>query len=300
MLSLRDVAHVTLAAREAVLGRSIFQKRRVGLRCLRRLVDDHEVQPTEYGDFGKIDASIIPLRWGRFVTQVVRTVTDTVQPGDSIAFAHVHKDITGTLKIRAINGVGDTVTIEKPFHDQSDRNVIFKRVSRDSRPFWLRWLPVATSLVDGGTVTPGTSVNITKLQMFLPNGDTLTVTDPLNTYLRYRWRGLPFNGHPNTPELQGGDRIVLQATVESASPDTDIVVLRFGRNAIHHKRVRMQIVSETNNGGVYTRVYQKAWFCNFHPGFFNAAVDALTKATLFDDDPNQYSVSWWGIPYRVQ
>ena len=65
---------------------------------------DKAVETFDYGTFGKVDAAITPLRWGRFVTSVTRTVTTTIQPGDTIAIAVVDKNIIGTLKIRGLNG----------------------------------------------------------------------------------------------------------------------------------------------------------------------------------------------------
>jgi hypothetical protein len=39
-------------------------------------------------------------------------------------------------------------------------------------------------------------------------------------------------------------------------------------------------------------------YIHFHRGFFHLGLDAITRATLMDDSA-PYSVSWWGIPYRV-
>ena len=264
--------------------------------------DDKEIDPIDYGTFGKIDAAITPLRFGRFITSVTRTVNITVMPGDSIAIAHVHKDIIGTFKIKALNTNNDTVIIQKPFNDQSDRNVVFKRISSTDH-FWARWIPVATSLVDGGTVAPNNLINLTKLQLFLPSGDTITVTDPLNYYLRFAWESRFNRFWKGVPILLAGQPIKLQATVVSSSPDTDIVALRYGFDFFHKRRARMVLVSEVNNGdGTYTRVYETSrtspLYVHFHRGFFHMGVDAATKATLYDDTA-PYAVSWWGIPYRV-
>jgi len=264
---------------------------------------DEDIQPMGNGAFGMIEAEITPLRFGRFVTSVTTTVTVTVQPGDSIAIAHVHKDISGDFKILAINGAGDTVLIVKAFVDQSDRNVIFKRVNRDVRRFWRNWVPVATSLVEGGTnpQPAGHEINLVKLQVFLPNGDTITVTDPTSFYLRYRWLRLFGGGAHDVPELEANHRIVLEATVVSASPDTDLVALRYGLG-LFKRRFRMQMVSEVDNGnGTWTRVYSTTGVnatVPLHRGFFHMGVDAATRTTLFDDVA-PYSVSWWGVPYRV-
>jgi len=262
---------------------------------------DQDMETMDYGTFGKIDAAVTPLRWGRFVTSVTTTVTTTVQTGDTIAIANVVKLIAGSLKVRAVTGAGDTVTLTKPFTDRAVRNVIFKRVGFGLERFWKNWVPVATSLVDGGTNPPpaGSSLDITKVEMFLPTGDTITVTDPVNYYLRYRWLKLFAGGRKDLPELAAGDRIRMRVTLVSESPDSDIVVLRYGVGPFHRRRVHMTMISEVQNpNNTFTREYELAWFVHFHRGFFHAGVDAITRGTLFDDAA-PYSVSWWGVPYRV-
>jgi hypothetical protein len=264
---------------------------------------DAAVQPFDYGSFGKIDASVTPIRWGRFISSVTRTVTTTVQPGDTVAVSVVEKTITGTLKIRAITTSGDTITIDKPFTDKSTRNVIFKRIDRNVKKFWKNWVPVASSLVKGGTAEPNNSVNITKMVLYLP-GDTITVDDPLNYFLRYKWQKIFKGGRKDLPELTGGQSVKLEVTVVSASADTDLVALRFGFDKTHQRRVRLVLASEVNNGdGTYTRVFEVSRtapvFMHFHVGAFHLGVEAATRATLYDDAA-PYSVSWWGIPYRVR
>jgi len=260
-------------------------------------IDDMAMQPTEYGTFGMIDAAITPLRWGRFVTSVVRTVTDTVQIGDTVAVTHVHKVITGTFRIRGINGTGDTVVVEKPFVDNSDRNIIFRRVARESRRYWMNWRPVATSLVDGGT--PANQINLTRLEFFTGD-DTLTITNPLDFYLRYGWMHMPAaRSHKDVPEIQGGATVRVRATVISASSDTDLVALRFGWGPVQRRRLAMHCVSQTQVGNEYERVFERSFMMHFHHGAFHAAVEAATHATLYDDAPTAYAVSWWGVPYRV-
>lgn len=273
--------------------------------------NDDDLQPGDYGDFGKIDAAITPLRFGRFIRRVVPTVEVNVLAGDTVAIAHVHKDITGVFKIQGINGNGDTVIVEKPFHDGADRNLVFKRIDRNPRRFWRNWLPVATSLVAGGTIARDSSlINITQLDIFTPN-DTVTVTNPLRYLLRYRWQHrqigthdeVPQSAWSDVPEVNGGDRFTVRVTLASSSLDTDLVALRFGFSAFHRRRVMLQLVSETLNGdGTFTRVFEtsaaRPLFMHMHPGFFQVGVDATTRGTVFDDtDP--YAVSFWGVPYRV-
>jgi hypothetical protein len=259
---------------------------------------DQEVQPTDYGTFGKIDAAIIPLRWGRFITSVTRTVTITIQTGDTISIAHINKNIIGTLKIRGINGAGDTVLIEKPFNDKSDRNVMFKRVNRNPKKFWKNWIPVATSLVDGGTNTTSPQIDIMNVQMITRGGDTISISDPQNFYLRYRWLRHK-NGNKDMAEFNSSDSVKVRVELTSASPDTDLVALRFGFNSLHKNRATMRLVRQAPGGLGFVKLFERTFYIHNRPGHFHAAIDAATKATLFDDDTTKYAVSWWGIPYRV-
>ncbi len=260
--------------------------------------DDNEIQPTDYGYLlGKVDAAITPLRWGRFVRSVTRTFAIEVQPGDSTAVGRVHKNVVGTLKIRGINGAGDTVLVEKPFNDESDRNILFKRVRRDPRQYWRNWIPVATSLVDGGTVS-NPQIEIKQIQIVKRNGDSLTINNPLRFFLRYPRMGHR-NGDADMLEVSGSDSVKVTVTLESASPDTDLVALRFGMNSQYKNRARMFLTSQRQIGRIYEKVFTRTFYVHNRPGHFHAAVDAATKATLFDDDVTKYSVSWWGVPYRV-
>jgi hypothetical protein len=273
--------------------------------------DDQSVEPLDYGTFGKIGADITPLRFGRFVTGITKTIQVNFEPGDTIAVAHVEKEVTGILKIQGIGADGDTAVYEKPFTDKLVRNIIFKRIARETRRYWLNWLPVATSLVEGGTV-PTSNINITELTLYLPNGETVVITDPESYYLRYRWVRMFQNGNTGSPQVEksngdvpefnAGEPIRLQVKLESAAADTDVVVLRYGFGFGNKRRVRLQMVSEELNGGLYTRTYEishtRPVFCHFHRGFFNMAVVGMTKETLFDDVA-PYAVSLWGVPYRV-
>jgi hypothetical protein len=266
---------------------------------------DEALEPTDAGMLLQLNSSIIPISWGRFVDQVTVTTSTVIEDGDSVATVQVSKDITGTFRILAKYSETDTTTIliEKPFTDHSVRNVLFKRVGREVGRFWLNWVPVATSLVDGATVNPPADqvVNITELQLVKPNGDTITVTDPTNFYLRYGWRFLKDDrAVEDVPQLFMNQVFSVRATVVSASPDTDLVVLKHGYSATTHNRTAMSLISQAENGdGTYTRIYEVSAAVRHQPGFFHAGVLVLTKKTLYDDDPANYSVNWWGVPYRV-
>jgi hypothetical protein len=260
------------------------------------MFSDQAITATDYAYVaGQVQASVTPLRWGRFISGVTRTSQiDTLS--DTTAVVHVHKVITGTLKIKALRGV-DTVLIEKPFSDNSDRNVLLKRVNRNPKKFWNNWKPVATSLVDGGT--PNGQIDIKEIQIVKRNGDTLTIGNPLRFYLRYRWMGFR-NGNADVAEFNGGDSVKVKVTLESASPDTDLVALRFGFNSLYKNRAKMNLVRQTIGGTLgFVKVFERTFYVHPRPGQYHVAIDAATKATLYDDSPSAYSVSWWGIPYRV-
>jgi hypothetical protein len=274
-------------------------------------LDDQSVEPLDYGTFGKIGADITPLRFGRFVTGMRKTVEVDFETGDTIAVAHVEKEVTGILKIQGINADGDTATYEKPFADKFVRNIIFKRIARETRRYWLNWLPVASSLVEGGTVPTG-NINITELTVYLPNGETIVVTDPETYFLRYRWVRMFQSGKSDVPqfekwdkdvpEFNAGEPMKLQVKLASAGADPDVVVLRYGFGFGQKRRIRLEMVSEELNGSLYERTYETSRvspvFCHFHRGFFNMAVVGMTEETLFDDVA-PYAVSIWGVPYRV-
>ena len=265
---------------------------------------DNSIAPTDYDEsYSMPEGDITPLRWGRFVTSVTRTVTVTTQPGDTIAVARIDRTIIGVLKIKALSSTGDTTMITKDFQDKSAKNVVFRRMARDAKRYWLNWVPVATSLVTGETDPPpaNAEINITKLELSA-GGTTVTVTDPLKTWLRYRWLKMFNGGTADVPELTPGTMVTIKVTVQSQSPDSDMVALRngFGFGAGHFKRARMTMTSESgpDADGFYTRTYEKQMPVRIYPGHFHFGIDAVTRATLFDDAA-PYSVSWWGVPYRV-
>lgn len=275
-------------------------------------LQDQAEENFEYGTFGlsKTEAAIIPVRWGRFITGVTKTVTTQIAPGDTIAYAVVEKTITGVLKMRGKLNPTDTtfVEIQKPFVDASKRNIIFRRIAQNKERFWLNWVPVATSLVVGGTTTPTQPIKITAVQFVRGTGDTLTIADPLAHYMRYRWLNFWLkDSKDNVLEVSAGSAVRMRVMVTSTDRDTDLVFLRFGFSATNRHRLPLECVYvKDNNDGTYTRIFQTYGVRRLVPpamhlytGYFNLTLDAVTRSTLFTDDVNTYAVSWWGVPYRV-
>lgn len=258
-------------------------------------LDDQDYQPMDYGTFGKvpaeIEARIKPLRWGRRIENISRSIS--VQVAGDTAIATIVRTINGRLIIAAAYSdtatVPDTI-IRKPFTSNVTKKVKYLRVGRGT-DHSRNWRPIGITLVDGGTNT--NDFGITKLEFFLPNGDSIVVTNPLQFWLHFRFRG------PNIPELAGNSTVRMRLTLTSATADTELVVLRYGWRSNFKRRVRVPIISEVNNSGTFTRVYERSWQVHTHRGWFHAMVDAMSKGSLFDDAA-PYSNKFWGIPYIVR
>ncbi len=270
---------------------------------------DLTYEPEDYstGSF-KVDTAVIPVRFGRFITRVDTTVTVTMPYlGDStMALVNISKEIFGNFVILAKFHTTDTAftLVQKPFHDHSSRNLLLKKKS-GFISLLDRWVVVATSLVDGGTVPPNNNIRLTRVSFILPTGDSVSVTRPDTTYLRYAWTNMFHGGDKDVPEVRGGDAITLRATVVSSDSTGDVVVLRFGSDNFNRRRAHLDLVAETNNGdGTWTRVYETPTmptarlYMHFRAGFFHLGVDAVTRSTIYDNVA-PYSASWWGVPYRV-
>lgn len=261
-------------------------------------------QPQSLDDLaiGKVTTPVRPLRWARFIRTFNRQVTLDSVTADSLAYLTVTKTWQGVLLIAATyddtSSVPDTV-LRKPFTSQAKKRVIFKRIANTSVR-WRNWRPVAISLIEGGT-TSSSAISITQAKLLFERAgvrDSIVVTDPNSTFLRFR-RIFDVQAQ-EIPDILGGQEVTLQVTVVSADPDTDHVVLRYGfsRDGLHRRRVRLHLVSESFDGSVYTRVYQRTYTMHFFRGVFCAAIDASTHSTMFDDAA-PVATSFWGIPYVV-
>lgn len=264
--------------------------------------DGETPQPLDDSGLGKVLTPVRPLRWARWIRNFTKQVTVDSVTADSLAYVTVTKTWDGVLLIAATysdtSRVPDTL-IRKPFTSQARKRIIFKRIAND-RVVWRNWRPVAISLIDGGTTSSAT-IDITQLKLrFMREGvpDSIVVTDPTSTFLRVR-RPQESPGK-DVAEVDGGSRVTVQVTLVSVEPDTDHVALRFGwtREPLRRPRIRLHLVSESFDGAVYTRVYERSFFMHFYNGLFAAAVDAMTHSTLFDDTAPM-ATSFWGVPYRV-
>lgn len=254
-------------------------------------------------ELGKTMTPIKPLRWGRSIRNVSREVVVDSVTTDSLVYVTLTKSWSGVLRIAA--AYSDTATVPdtlivKPFQSEAKKRFIFKRIGRD-RVVWRNWRPIGTSLMAGGT-TSSDDITLTQLKLYYQNNgqpDSTTITDPLNTF--FRLRGVTEIPRREVPDLVAARPVKIQATLTSADSHADHVVLRYGftPDGMHHRRIRLQMVSETFDGANYIRVYERTFPMHFRRGVFTAAVDVMTHGTLFDDAADVAS-SFWGVPYVVR
>ncbi|MEE9288654.1 MAG: hypothetical protein V3U69_03585 [Bacteroidota bacterium] len=258
-------------------------------------LNDGAALPPDYNDsMGKINTEIFPLRFGRLIESINRNV-EFERFDDTLVVATVTMTITGQFLIAAAysdtSAVPDTL-IEKPFTSTALRKIKFFRIGR-FREHHRNWVFKAISLVEGGTDSD--EIQIKELKLEFPSGNSIVVTSPTDFFLYF---DLPF--FP-IPIFRPDSEVRLRVTLTSDSPETDMVVLRYGagRTGLRRHRIRLKLVSETQVGDSYERVYELTWNIHFHLGKFNAHVDAVTHGTLFDDTA-PVSTSFWGVPYIVQ
>lgn len=249
-----------------------------------------------YG-MGKIQAEIYPFRVGHKVRLVNRNFNAEIQ-GDT-AYGKLTKTYEGILLIAASYDSGATepdTVIQKPFTAVVTRNLIFVKTGNSDRPY-RNWKLAAISLPEGGALSP--NIEIAKVTVFLPNGDTIVVESPNEYYLsRYhtwcwRWRDIPI--------IPRNDSVLVRVELLSAYEEEDFVTVTFGRNKFHGNRIkkRFRLVSSTEIFGGYEKVYEQTFITHGFPGFFHAVINAFPKQVIHDDAAPMES-SMWGIPYFVR
>lgn len=259
-------------------------------------LEDGQAMPLEYGSgLGKTDSAIIPFRFGKKIDKVERNTT-YFQPSDSVVIATTTRTITGRFFIAgSYSGSGkfiDTL-IRKPFVETETRVARFVRVDSTGLPPWKGWRLTQLSLLKGGTAN--TDVVINQAVIFLPSGDSLLVTSPNDYFLNV-------NKRPHqVPEIHRGDQLLIQVTLTSTQVDTEVVFLRYGadRRGFNRFRQRFHLVSQTQNGSTYTRVYEISVKAHWNFGRFNAVVEAITHQSIFDDTA-PFDNNYWGVPYVVR
>ena len=242
---------------------------------------------------GKVNSDIYPFRVGQKMRLVNRTLSIDIY--DTLAYGTLTKTFEGILFIVASYDSSankpDTL-IQKPFTAVVTRNLIFRKINDTPYPR-RNWMIAAISLPEGGTQSP--NIDLMKMTIFLPNGDTLVIDSPNDYFLRRGW-----GWWRNMPIVGRGDSVRIQVELFSSYEEDDFVTLTWGANRwIKHRAKRLfDLVSSTPNGNGWDKVYEQTFVTHQWPGFYHAIINAMPKQVIFDD-ATPVEAEAWGIPYFV-
>lgn len=260
-------------------------------------------EPVQFGvqSGNTIAAKIYPRAWGRRIFSTTRDVQyETVN--DTTVIATITNTIKGEVIIVAKGSPQDTVIrkITKPFTEVTTHKLKFYHFVRPDSTR-KHWRPSEISATKGGTV--GSLLTINKVEVTVGT-NSYTITDPTNYFMKVdQGKGRLI------PVLTPNQQIKVRVTLTSADPDTDWVSLHrppmiskemmHGLMPIKPLHIKMNLVSQTQVGAAYERVYEYSWSNHGLAGRHTVFVDALTKGSLFDDAA-PFSTQVWGIPYVVK
>ena len=246
------------------------------------------------GFLGKTEAEIYPFRVGHKVRLVNRNMDINVV-GDT-AYGTLTRTFEGTLIIAASYNSSTTAPdtiIRKPFTSVITKKVVFVRVGNSRFPY-RNWRIAAISLPEGGVLSP--NIDIQKLTLFLPSGDTLIINSP-NSYLLSRgpgwWKQLPIIGKNQS--------VKLRLEVYSAYADTDFVTLTYGadKKGFNRAKRKFVMISSVASGNGYAKVYEQTYTAHQFIGHYHAIVNAFPKQVI-SDDATLVESETWGVPYFIR
>jgi hypothetical protein len=262
-------------------------------------------QPSfDVSELGKTATPIIPIAWGRNITNVNREIAFT-QVNDTTLIATLTHTLEGTVFIVAKYSAQDTgrTIIRKPFTEVTVRKIKFyKTASTTARADSAHkgWRPAEVSAVKGGTTNA--NLTITRLDLTVGN-TTTTITDPTEYFMKLFQDGR--GGRPFLPTIGPRQTIKVRVTLISADADTDWVAIhRPGMmmgtrpDMVRPLQERMKLISQTQVGTNYQRVFEAEWTSNI-AGMHTFFVSALTRSSLHDDQA-RFSSQIWGVPYIAQ
>jgi hypothetical protein len=245
-------------------------------------------------NIGKMHGEIYPLRVGQRLRLVSRDFEVDIE-GDT-AYATLTKTYEGVLLISAAYDSGATTPdtlIQKTFVSVVTRNLIFVRVGNSERPMH-NWRLAAISLPEGGVLSP--NIDIKKLTVFLPNGDSVVVESPNDYYLSRGpgwWRQIP--------SLPPNQQVTLRVELFSAYEQEDFVTVTYGANmmGMHRAKTRLQLVSSVQVSGGYEKTFEGTFTASVFFGFYHAVINAFPKQVIYDDS-TPVENEMWGLPYAIR
>jgi hypothetical protein len=275
-------------------------------QALEKIADQDSVLAsfdTNYNEEGEMDVlskvstEIKPFQVGQKMRLVNKTLTVNFV-GDT-AYGLITKSFEGVLYIRGsydLNAAVPETLITKAFSTVVTRKIMFIKVANTDIPE-NNWRIAAISLPQGGTLTQG--IDITKFTAFLPDGDTLVINSPNDYYLVRNW-GFWWRWH-HVPAINFGQDVLLRVELNSNYADDDFVTVTFGADKFGMYRTKKEfiLVSSTQNGNTYSKVYEQTFSSHRFPGFYHAIINAMPKQVV-NDDAAPVEIESWGIPYYIK
>ncbi|MGH2568793.1 MAG: hypothetical protein ACRDGA_10660 [Bacteroidota bacterium] len=265
------------------------------------MLNDGDDPSRSYAALGITATPIIPIAWGRNITNVGRDVTFE-RLNDTTLIATLTHTLEGTVFIVAKYPTDDTArtVVRKPLTEVTVRKIKLERVAplaarSDSGRKGFR--PAEVSATKGGTTNA--QATITKMEVNV-GSETIVITDPTEYFMKIHPEGR--GGRPPVFTTGPRENITVRVTLTSAEPDTEWVsihrplALMAGRpEGIRPAHARMTLVSQTQTGSTYERVFETSWE-SVVQGRLAFFVTALTHNSLYDDQA-AFSSQIWGVPY---
>lgn|GEM_PF-1957210 len=239
---------------------------------------------------------IIPKKFGKKIESVFSQFSvDSLN--DSLRILHITKILSGTFILIGIQNDTDTVRVEKPFSQTSQRKLKFVRIAR-TRKIRDNWKPREITVGAATTAMTQDSFAIQSLSVKnLETGDSTIVSSPLEHWFTFGVNGSIFHTHKR-------DSVRVKLVIVSNSPDTEIVALRVGRGrkANFHRRHSIPLATQFISGSGYVRTFEKIFEVhgNHGEGRFNGVFEVMSHNSIYDDSVNKYTSAFWSIPYRVE
>ncbi|MBI3788826.1 MAG: hypothetical protein HY276_11305 [Ignavibacteriales bacterium] len=222
-----------------------------------------------------------------------------VHNGTSTLIFFAHTTEFDDVSCSSLNN-GDTVQVESRQQMTGANNQqgwLASEIEREDKlqddDHEIKFKKAALSLLEGGTATK--SARITELRVFFSNNDSVIVTSPLEFYFFFEKKF-----HHAMRVINKSDIVRVAVVVESSKADPEVVLLRRGNAAegkVSLKR-QLQLISETNTGAAFRRVFEITLPAHGIQGYFHSVVEVWTKESIYDDQA-AVSTHSWGIPYVV-
>ena len=243
------------------------------------------------GGLGKTAADTLnPIKIGRRIdsTSFERTVEIL---GDTVAIVTSTATITGDFIIIAFISLDTTVidTFIKPFNMEMIRKIKLRRIG-DGEVRRLNWRIEGVTTVIGGTIA--STIEFLEFAMISESGDSLVITDPLNTF--FNWRELP--------EFEPGDTVTVFLTLTNSSKfDAEMVLMHHGaRSRIDKGRKRLFDDGTHSNEVADDNVYTGTFLSRATRGRMrNGFIDAIDWGTIFDPS-GEVNTKVMGLPYMIR